>query len=539
MSIEKSQLISASQRFFSGTLLSRITGMMRDMALAFYFGSTPLLASFMVAYRFANLLRRLLGEGSLQAGFIPHFTSLKEKDPKAAAFFFRDALFSLALFLSVLIFVGGSLLSFSLPLFSENFQEILLLSKIMLPGLLFICLYAFSSAHLQCERRFFLSGAAPAAFNIVWIAAAFLVHDRDIAFAMRGLAWGVVAAFFFQWVIPMGASVRHLKPHLSFRKWLSPTLFSTQVKALAKPLSLTVLGVGAMQINAALDAVFAKAADPSGPAYLWYAIRIEQLPLALFGIALANALLPSLSRLSQAGDWEEFKKQIDFALRTAFVFMLGASGALIALGSSGINLLFGRGMFTDASVMKTLFCLWGYAGSLLPSACVLFLASGFYARKEYFLPVLSSILSVLANLALNALFVFGWGWGSFSIAVATSVSTWFNALFLAYFLARKVPGLFSPRLMAHAGKITLAVAASVFLSLFAEYISLQGGAISFLQGKEGAFPKQLMSQIGSFLLPCGIYTGSFLVFAYLLKLKEVFLFLRFRKRKAPAVKADA
>jgi len=168
MSVDTSNsIIRSFKNFFLGTFFSRISGFLRDIFMAFFFGASPHIASFMVAYRFANLFRRLFGESSFQATFIPYYESLRLEDKEKASKFYRDLFFSLLFFLVLIVlFCEGSL--FFASKFIKN-SQIISLTQIMLPGLIFICLYALNSAFLQCHRNYFLAAAAPIAFNVTWI----------------------------------------------------------------------------------------------------------------------------------------------------------------------------------------------------------------------------------------------------------------------------------------------------------------------------------------------------------------------------------
>ena len=161
-----------------------------------------------------------------------------------------------------------------------------------------------------------------------------------------------------------------------------------------------------MQINSALDAVFARYASLEGPAYLWYAIRIEQLPLALFGIAFSTALLPSLSRALKAGNTPQYLSLLQFCFRKCYSLIFPCCLGVFVLGGVGVNLLFGRGGFTGESTHQTILCLWGYGIGLVPAAFVLLMAPAFYATREYKIPMKGAVISVGINLALSTLFVF-------------------------------------------------------------------------------------------------------------------------------------
>ncbi len=386
--------------------------MARDMAMAFCFGSAPEIAAFMVAYRLANLFRRLLGEGNLQAGFVPHFEAARGAGREEL--FYRDISYSLAIVLLGAVAVLEGVFALCWLTF-PSWQEVISLSMWMVPGLFFICLYGLNSSYLQCQQKYFLPAVAPVAFNFVWIIACLAVSHLPKEEGVKWLSVAVTLAFGGQWL----ATVR-------FRGWGKVHLFSPEWKALLKPLSLGIVGIGAVQINSALDAIFARLADLKGPAYLWYAIRIEQLPVALFGIALSGALLPPLSRAVG----EQYRQLLQTALRSSAALMLPCTFGILCLGGVGINLLYGHGDFSSNDVQETLFSLWGYGLGLVPSVFVLLLAASYYAQKSYRIPTIASLVSVIANVLLNALFVFGFGWGAVSIAIATSLSAMINAYVL-------------------------------------------------------------------------------------------------------------
>jgi len=270
--------------FISGTLLSRFSGLFRDVTLAYVFGTSGALAAFFVAYRLANVMRRLFGEGALLGGFIPHFEEKRKASERDGAIFYRDTLFTIAAMLICVTIVVETVL-YCLPS-----SELLSLTALMFPSILFVCLFALANAILQCSGRFFLSGVSPILFNVVWIIAALMTSD------VRSLSLAIVAACILQWLVVGHFAGGSFKGLLTKREWFSPKLFSKDLTAMLIPLGASVLGVGAMQINSAIDVLIARSAAAAGPAYLSYAIRIEQLPLALFGVAISSALLPLLSR---------------------------------------------------------------------------------------------------------------------------------------------------------------------------------------------------------------------------------------------------
>lgn len=479
-------ILRSARSFFAGTALSRISGLLRDIAMAIAFGSSIEIAAFMVSYRLANLFRRLLGEGNLQAGFVPHFAALKEEGGS----FYRDVLFSMGVVLLFVVALLEGVLWGLLHWASPNWTEIIELTMWMVPGLFFISLYALNASLLQCRKKYFLPAVAPVAFNFIWIGAVFLVPD------VKWLSIAITAAFAGQWLLTSFEGARLL----SFHQWLKPKLFSPEFRALLKPLALGIIGIGAVQFNSALDTIFARLADLKGPAFLWYAIRIQQLPLALFGIALSGALLPPLSRTEDSAHRLHLLRS---ALRTSAALMLVCTFGIFALGGAGLNLLYGHGDFTPADVKQTLDCLWGYGLGLTPSVFVLLLAARFYAEKNYRMPTLASLLSVATNISLNALFVFVFGWGAVSIAIATSLSAILNTLLLS-------KGVFTADFGKFFLKMTMACALPAALVLIAE---------SFLFP---LYPRIFMVQLAHFALLTALYLTGLAVLAWKLRLGELF-----------------
>ena len=379
----------------------------------------------MVAFRFSNLLRRLLGEGALQAAFIPLFEKFKKNDPAQAAKFFHNLFFLIAAVLICLVLIVEGFL-FIIP-WPPDQVEVIRLTAWMFPGILFICLYGVSTALLQCEDAFFISGAAPALFNLVWIGALFFLQDLPVAQAMTSLCQVVVFAYFAQWLVTVPRMIA-----LTKGVWFcKPDLFSSDIKALLRVMGFSVISVGAVQLNAFFDALFARAASLEGPAWLWYAIRLEQLPMALFGIAISQALLPRLSRAIKGGEEQKAARLFTLAKNWLEAFLVPSTFVIFALGFSVVGLVYGRGEFSMEDQIQTSRCLYAYAFSLVPSAfCVIF-SSLYWAKDDYKTPMMMSLLSVGVNIFLNSVFVYVLGLGAVSVAIATSASAWLNALLLS------------------------------------------------------------------------------------------------------------
>lgn len=420
----------AARHFFSGTLLSRLSGLARDVATAAFFGVDKEIAALMLAYRLVHLPRRVFGEGAMQVAFIPQFEKQRYEDPAAGFRFFIDLKWGLAatlcLFLGILILGFQGALQLQL---SGDLREIINLSRHILPSLLFICLYGMNASLLQCEKQFFLPSVTPVFFNLSWIAGAYFFKGLPKETAMIAMTWMINLGCFLQWAATVPAVYNHVAKYHALH---IPRLRLSAFKLLLGPLSLAIAGVIAQQLNSAVDPLFARAADASGPALLWYAVRLYQLPLALFGIAIASALLPSLSRACEREDHTSAAKLLALALKQNFFLMIPLTAAMFLFGRGAIELVFQRGSFSSQDALATAACFWGYTPGLLPATLILILAPTFYARHDYRTPFRGALLSVTCNLGLNAAAIYLLRMGPESVAWATSLSAWVN---LAWLLA--------------------------------------------------------------------------------------------------------
>ncbi len=434
--VEHRRIAKYAHHFFSGTLLSRISGMFRDVSMAAVFGDHPSVAAFMVAFRFSHFLRRLLGEGALQSIFIPHYEELKLKDEqRATAFFSRLTLLLALVLIGIVVLVEGTT---GLILHYQwiDQTEVLRLFAWMFPSLIFICLYGLNISLLQCKNSFFASSFAPFLCNATWIAAVFLCAKQEIPAAMVNLAIFIVVGFVIQWLVTFTKTSSVLATGL---RAPSESLgsFSQELRTVGKATLFGLVGVAAVQLNSFLDMIFARCADLKGPVYLWYAIRLQQLPLALVGFSCVYSLVPTLSRQIKAQSFEAAQDLYLFGCKRIYCLVIPCTFAIFALGFVSVNLLFGRGQFSQPGVVETTWCLWAYGSSLLPATLTIYQASLFYAYKDFKTPTFASLISVAASIALNALFVFIFHWGAISVAVSTSFSACLNYFLLKTLFKRK------------------------------------------------------------------------------------------------------
>ena len=522
-------IVRSAVHFFSGTFLSRVTGFFREIAMAACFGTGVAISNFLMAQRFSMLMRRLFGEGSLLAGFSPNFEARRAISFEEGAKFFRDLTASLSLSLiGIIALVEGVLWAFiATGALSQETKEILYLTMTMLPGVFFICLYALFSAFLQSERKYFVSSASPLMYNVMFLVAIWWVKDWISQAAMEGLAIAVVVAFFCQFLMVVPGVLRLLKPYLSWRQWLKPELFSLQFIQMVKGIVYTVIGVGAVQINTAFDTLFAHSASLSGPAYLNYAIRLYHLPLSLFGIALASALLPPLSRALQGEKVAEYVKLLHFALSKSFSLIFPCSVGILVLGASAVNLIFGHGLFDAHSTRETAVCLWAYGIGLMPAVLVLLLSPAFYAQKDFITPLKASLVSVVLSLVLNSILVFSCGLGSFSIALATSVAAFVNYKFLSYQLKKKVGSIFDEKTKRASYKVVICSCLAGIVTLFLGHYLLGDSTLKMCLNLSGVeFPREIFQQCVQFFSLGILFAGFLFLFAKLLKAEGILTLLK-------------
>jgi putative peptidoglycan lipid II flippase len=308
---------------------------------------------------------------------------------------------------------------------------------------------------MQCEKRFFLPASAPALFNLVWIGGAILCRDLELEEAIRRLALTMNLGCFAQWLITIPYTWGAGKG--SWKFW------SADIKRLVQKMSLGFTGVAAIQVNNAIDPFFALAADTEGPNYLWYAIRLKQVPLALFGIAISSALLPPLSRAIQSGATAKFRHFFHEAISKCSFLMIPITFFTLLAPIPIIDAVFGYGEFDGRAVNETATVLVCYMIGLLPATFILIQAQVFFALGDFRTPAKGALLAMCTNSVLNYLLIFSFGWGPASVALATSISSLLNGLYLYNKLPVDKPSMVPP--------LFHAATASAFAALTTGWIS--------------------------------------------------------------------
>ena len=204
----------------------------------------------------------------------------------------------------------------------------------------------------QLLRLFFIPSVAPIICNVIWIGAAFFLRNEDPKMAMPTLAKWIVVGFVGQWLLTLPLTLKYAAGQ--WKEWFKFHI-PQEVKNLAKAFALGAIGVGAMQINAFVDVLFARYADIRGPAYLWYSIRLEQLALAIFGIACITTVVPMLSRAIKSNNIPEAQRLFSISYKRIMAVMIPCTFAIVALGTASVNLIYGRGHFLSWLSLKQRF----------------------------------------------------------------------------------------------------------------------------------------------------------------------------------------
>ncbi len=413
--------------FFLGTLSSRILGFIRDILIAKYFGTTFTSDAFFVAFRIPNLFRRLIGEGALSAAFIPVFSEYEAKgeDINKIA---NSALISLFIFLALLLLFGESfttlLVNIVAPGFKKNahiYRLTVQLTKITFPYIFFMGMAILIGATLNYRRDFFYTSVSPVLLNISLIIAIFM--RNNFKQPIFSLAWGVFIGGILQITFHFLGAYK-LKT-LSFKLTLP---FSEPVKEALKLMMPATAGLAIHQINTFVDTVIASFLPMGSISYLYYANRLFQLPLALFGIGVGSVLLPVVSEAITHNNSEEVVENVKYSIGLATLVNIPATMGLIVFSKEIIDLLFKRGVFTSESVTNTAYALSMYAIGLSIISINKIIVSLYHGHKDMKTPVKASLLALIANIILNIILVFPLKHAG--LALATSLSSFIQLYYL-------------------------------------------------------------------------------------------------------------
>ena len=419
------------------TMGSRVLGFLRDILIASILGASPVADAFFVAFKLPNFLRRLFAEGAFNAAFVPLFAGTLERDGREAAKSFAEDVLTVLLWtLLALVIVAQIVMPWLVYVMAPGFADepgkldlTVQLTRLTFPYILLISLVSLLGGVLNSLYRFAAVAATPILLNLCLIGA-LLGLARWTETPGHALAVGVTVGGIIQFVWLVVAASR---AGMSLRlRWPRLTPGVKRLLVLAAP---AALGAGVAQINLVVDIIIASLLPPGSVSFLYYADRVNQLPLGVVGVAVGTALLPLLSRQLRAGEAEEAVGSLNRAIEMALLLAVPAAVALVVIAGPVITVLFERGAFGADESSATAGALIAYAAGLPAFVLIKVLAPGYFARQDTRTPVRIAILCLVVNVALN-LALMG-PLAHVGIALATTLAGWLNVGLLAAGLARR------------------------------------------------------------------------------------------------------
>jgi putative peptidoglycan lipid II flippase len=428
----------AATRVAAGILLTRILGFVRQRVFAHYFGNSEFADAFYAALRIPNVIRNLLGEGTLSASFIPVYAGLLERGDEIGARRVAGTVASLLVLAAAVAAGLGILLAPIItdvvaPGFAGATRDLTVrLVEIMFPMAAIMILAAWCLGVLSTHARFFLTYAAPSLWNVAQIAT--LVTFGSMLFGVRlivALAFGALAGSVLQLMVQLPAALR-----LTGRLRWSLRARDPDVRRVLVAWGPVVIGAGVVQISGVIDTQLASLLGTGAVAVLGYAQMLTLLPISLFGMSVAAAALPDLSREVAGARNDQLAEQIGIGLRRILFFVAPSAFVYAACGGLIVGTLFETGQFTATDTAVTAGVLAAYAIGLPAQASVRLIASGFYALGDTRTPVRIAALTVAlsAGLAASAMQVFGVA----GIALGTAAASYVNVGLLLRGLSRRL-----------------------------------------------------------------------------------------------------
>ncbi|HTM50064.1 MAG TPA: murein biosynthesis integral membrane protein MurJ [Bryobacteraceae bacterium] len=454
----------------AGVMLSRLTGLAREIAFARLFGASAVNDAFTIGVRIPNLTRDLFAEGALSSAFVPTFTSYLATRGKREAAHLSNLVATAVILVVGAICVAGMIWSPQLVrLFAGKFAEVpgkfelaVRLTRIMFPFLLLVALAAQAMGVLNASGRFGMPALASSFFNVgslaFGLAAGYWAGPR-LGFApIEGMAYGFVFGGALQLFCQIPGLARCgfvFRPAID---WRHPGL--RHIFALMGP---AVLGNAAVQVNVLVNTSFAAGiTDASGQvmngpvSWLLYAFRFMQLPLGLFGVAIASATLPAISRSAAVGNTDEFRRTLSRSLGLVFLLTVPSSVGLAALGEPLIAAIYQGGAFRLSDTRQTALALACYSIGLAGYAAVKVLAPAFYALHDARTPMTVSVISIAINYFAASTMIKVAGLGHAGLALSTSIVAIFNFLALLWAMRARVNGIHGRELLSTLVKVAAA-----------------------------------------------------------------------------------
>jgi putative peptidoglycan lipid II flippase len=449
----------------AATMASRVLGLVRDQLFAILVGANRFSDAFVVAFRIPNLLRDLFAEGALSSAFVPTFADAHRNRGPEAAWRVANAVVGLVLVIVGALTIVGILLSDEIvAAIAPGITERALagfLTKVMMPFLLLVSLSAVAMGMLNARSRFAAPALAPALFNVGSILVGFGLWLAGWPPERAVVGWSIGTMFggLLQ-LLAQAPSLRavgyRLRPRLSRADLRDPA-----IRRIGRLMAPAVIGLSATQVNIVVNTYFASNGPAGAVSWLQYAFRLMQLPLGVFGVAIATVAGAGVAQRAAARDMDSVRATLGSALRHVAFLNVPSAVGLAVLARPIIGLIYEHGRFRTDDTARTAEALLFYALGLYAYSAVKVLAPAFYALDDTRVPVLGSVLGMVANVALNAALFPVLGFRGVALGTSLAAAANFAVLGLAW---RRHGGLRGARLLPHLGRV---LAACVPLALAA------------------------------------------------------------------------
>lgn len=519
---------------------SRMMGLVREVVFAFFFGASPVLDSFLAAFRIPNLLRDLFSEGALSQSFVTVFSKKMVTHGKEAAFQLANRVLCFVwVFVGLMVLVGIILSPYLVHLIASGFEGqkydlTVFLVRLLFPFILFVSLAAIVMGMLNTLGKFALPQSASTFFNVTSIITGLLFaylfspeyithfyheffgHKNSLgtptfemaSLAIIGMACGTLLGGLVQWLVQMPALYKD-----GFRQQF---LFDFKNPDLRHVLALTVpaiLGGAAVQVNVMVNTNFASFLPDGSISWLNYAFRLMQFPIGVFGVAIASATTPVLARFVAEKRFDDLKATLQKSVQMALFLCIPSALGLILFAKPIIALIYQHGHFTSFDTDQSAMALQAYASGLVFYSAIKIYQPAFLAFGDARTPMLVSLFSILVNVGLNSLFLFVFHFNHWGLALGTSIVALINISLLVFLLRKKTGKL----LNSHFLKRTAAIIFSSLVSVFAGW---------FLYEKFHFGLQTLTGQLVSLIIAVGITVVIYGMLCFVLRVEEVRRWIR-------------
>jgi putative peptidoglycan lipid II flippase len=450
------------RRFFTVggfTLLSRITGFIRDVVMAAVLGAGPIADAFFVAFRLPNHFRAIFAEGAFAAAFVPAYARTLEADGKQAARSFADRLalamvvLQVVLLIVALIYTPQVVRLLAPGLDASRFELAVALTRITFPYLALISIESLIAGTLNANNRFASAAGAPVLLNLAMVGT--LTYAALFPSAGHAAAWGVLIAGILQLALVAGDAEKN-----GFGLRLKMPKLDKPTRKFLKALGPAIIGAGGVQLALFADTIIATFLPTGALSALYYADRIHQLPIGVVGIAVGTVLLPEMARRLAAGDEPGAARSQGRAIEFALLLAVPCAAASLVIPELIMRALFARGAFTAADAAAAGQTLAAYATGLIPFVLMRSFVAPFHARGDTATPVIAALSGVALNIALKVALM--GPLAQVGLALGTAAGAWLNLLLLIWFARRRGFARPGEQTLAHSVRL---IAAGILLGV--------------------------------------------------------------------------